>query len=91
MRSLVRRGEILPEEKDAVKYMSIKYSYPQWLVKYCLDHFGKTKTISILQAGNMPSVNSIRIADMSKKDEILHKLATEYKICLLYTSPSPRD
>lgn len=82
LRSLVRRGEILPEEKDAVKYMSIKYSYPQWLVKYCLDHFGKAKTISILQAGNMPSVNSIRIADMSKKDEILHKLATEYKISI---------
>jgi 16S rRNA (cytosine967-C5)-methyltransferase len=30
----------------------------------------------------MPSVNSIRIADMSKKDEILHKLATEYKISI---------
>lgn len=61
LRSLDRQGEILPDKKDLVSYLSIKESFPKWLVKYLLDNFGQEKAQKILHSSNQPASNSIRM------------------------------
>ena len=67
LRALDRQGEILPATNDLIDYLSIKESFPKWLVKYLLDHFGKDKTKEILARSNQPAANSIRMT--SKKTD----------------------
>lgn len=62
LRALERRGKILPSTDDIVDYLSIKESFPKWLVEYLLDHFGEEKTKEILERSNQPAANSIRMA-----------------------------
>ncbi|MBQ8000150.1 MAG: 16S rRNA (cytosine(967)-C(5))-methyltransferase RsmB [Ruminococcus sp.] len=40
----------LPPESDRVRYMSVKYSCPEYLVKLWLDSYGENVTISILES-----------------------------------------
>ncbi|HZX21234.1 MAG TPA: 16S rRNA (cytosine(967)-C(5))-methyltransferase RsmB [Clostridia bacterium] len=39
-------------EKDIVKYLSIKYSHPQWLVETFLNNFDRSFTEELLEANN---------------------------------------
>ncbi|MEY8530744.1 16S rRNA (cytosine(967)-C(5))-methyltransferase [Lactobacillus taiwanensis] len=61
LRALERQGKILPAENDLVNYLSIKESFPKWLVEYLLNNFGKNKTKEILIRSNQPASNSIRM------------------------------
>lgn len=65
LRSLDRQGELLPNKKDSEKYLSVKYSFPAWLVNYFIKTFGQKRTESILKASNMPASTSVRITDKS--------------------------
>lgn len=54
-------------EEDIIKYLSIKYSHPQWLVEMFLDDFGKDFTEGLLKANNsMPElyvrINTLKIS-----------------------------
>lgn len=61
LRSLDRQGEILPSKDDAVKYLSVKESYPEWMVEYFIKIFGLEKAKKILASANQPAPNSIRL------------------------------
>ena len=61
LRSLERQGKILPNKEDIVNYLSIKESFPQWLVEYLIKNFGEKKAQSILASSNQPAPNSIRM------------------------------
>ena len=39
---------------DQVDHLSVKYSYPRWLVEAWLARFGSGETVDLLQAGNCP-------------------------------------
>ena len=41
LRSFIRRGVILPDESDQIEYLSVKESFPTWLVQYFIDHWGE--------------------------------------------------
>ncbi|MDY4501634.1 MAG: 16S rRNA (cytosine(967)-C(5))-methyltransferase RsmB, partial [Lactobacillus johnsonii] len=76
LRALERQGEILPPTNDLVEYLSIKESFPKWLVEYLLDHFGENKTKEILVRSNQPAANSIR---MTTKESDFEEIKEELK------------
>ncbi|MDT9605134.1 16S rRNA (cytosine(967)-C(5))-methyltransferase RsmB [Lactobacillus johnsonii] len=76
LRALERQGKILPPTNDLVEYLSIKESFPKWLVEYLLDHFGEDKTKEILVRSNQPAANSIR---MTTKESGFGKIKEELK------------
>ena len=63
LRSLDRQGKLLPPKSDTKKYLSVKYSFPEWLVNYFITTFGQERAESVLKASNIPASTSIRIAD----------------------------
>ncbi len=55
LRNIQRNGENIGfpnPEKDIIKYLSIKYSHPQWLVETFLNNFGRGFTEELLEANN---------------------------------------
>ncbi|MBD5431766.1 MAG: 16S rRNA (cytosine(967)-C(5))-methyltransferase RsmB [Lactobacillus sp.] len=77
LRSLIRRGQILPEKTNTIKYLSVKESIPEWLVKYFIDNWGEKRTESILVSLNKPAENSIRLSSLSNRNAILQKLSRD--------------
>ena len=54
LRKIVQNKETLPEipQRDAEKYLSIRYSHPKWLVKRLLNVLGREETEAYLAANN---------------------------------------
>ncbi len=42
----------LPMPKEKIKYLSVKYSYPEFAIKELIDFYGEEKTINIISATN---------------------------------------
>lgn len=54
---------LLPDEgKEPLRYLSVKYSMPEWLVELWLESYGREQTISILEAFGEVSPVSIRFS-----------------------------
>ncbi|WEV44319.1 16S rRNA (cytosine(967)-C(5))-methyltransferase RsmB [Lactobacillus sp. ESL0684] len=62
LRSLIRRGEVLPAKTDHIAYLSIKESVPEWLVKYFIKNWGIERTSSMLASINLPAKNTVRLS-----------------------------
>lgn len=67
LRAFVRRGEILPNKNDEVEYLSVKESFPKWLVEYFIKNWGLKKTKKMLISLNQPAKNSVRLALKDQK------------------------
>ena len=63
LRSLDRQGKLLPDKQNITNYLSVKYSFPEWLVNYFINNFGQQEVESLLKASNIPASTSIRITD----------------------------
>lgn len=61
LRNLIRQGIILPAKSQVTSYLSVKESFPEWLVNYFLRHWGKQRTVKILSSFNEIPKNSIRV------------------------------
>lgn len=77
LRAFIRRGVILPDEKDTIKYLSIKESVPEWLVKYLIDNWGMQKAQSVLSSINDPAKNSVRISSLADRNKVFDQLKKE--------------
>ena len=44
-----------PDKKDYVNYLSVRYSHPEFLVKYFISRVGEEETEKLLQANNTPA------------------------------------
>lgn len=75
LRSLIRRGAVLPPKDDLIAYLSIKESVPNWLTKYLIDHFGQKRAISILSSINETAKNSVRISHLKNTKTVFSELA----------------
>lgn len=77
LRNVMRNGLQLPKESDE-KYLSVKYSCPEWLVNLWINSYGRENAESILShsLGEVPvylRVNTTKIA----ADELIKLLADE--------------
>ena len=61
LRSYLREGEKLPPKNDIIKYLGVKYSFPEYMVSMWLSRFGAEKCESILCALNEPPVITVRV------------------------------
>lgn len=75
LRNLSRNKDRLPlpdEEKEPVKYLSVKYSMPEWIVELWLDEYGKEATEVILEGLLEIHPVSLRfrtdLSDIARKD-----------------------
>jgi len=75
LRSLQRRGAILPDEKDKVLYLSVKESTPKWLVQYLIKHWGEDRTAAILASINKPSKNTVRVSGLADYNSVKNELS----------------
>ena len=74
------RGDILyPDpESDIIRYLTVYYSFPSWLIKYYLDQFGLEQTISVLSSQNQVSPLCIRVNSLKiERDHLLKELRSK--------------
>jgi len=67
-----------PREMNPVAYLSVRYSYPEWMVERWLSRFGEEETERLLAAGNekpplVVRVNTLRVT----RDQLLLYLRSE--------------
>lgn len=73
-KKLISNDIVLPSKKDMTKYLSIKYSYPEWVI----NELKKTKDIEFIEqllATNLTTLTHIRVNTNSiSADDFKHKL-----------------
>ncbi|MBN2073004.1 MAG: 16S rRNA (cytosine(967)-C(5))-methyltransferase RsmB [Actinobacteria bacterium] len=77
LRKITGREDILVPEmqrlkksgKSSAEVISIRYSYPLWLVKYWIEYYGVDKTEKICTILNSNPVFNIRLNELKIKDE----------------------
>ena len=58
--------------KDEYEYLSLTYNMPVWVIKMWEKHYGKAKTLSLLEYSNKEAPLSVRVnIHKSNKEEIL--------------------
>ena len=67
-----------PREMNPVSYLSVRYSYPEWMVERWLFRFGEEETERLLSAGNekpplVVRVNTLRVT----RNQLLNYLKAE--------------
>lgn len=60
LRSYAAQAPTLPTD-DSVSALSIRYSYPEWLIERLLQDYGLTPTLTILDLGNRPAPTMARL------------------------------
>lgn len=74
LRGYIKRKneDFLPDrEKDSVHYLSVKYSYAEWIVKLWIEQYGEEACEAMLAAGNQTPKLSIRVNTMKCDRESL--------------------
>lgn len=66
------QGPKLDDFKAEFEYYSIKYSYPYWLIKMWVKHYGEEVTLKILQDKREPNI-SLRVNTLKTTKENLLK------------------
>jgi len=63
------------KNKQPWRYLSIRYSHPEWLVKRWLKRWGAEETEQLLKANNEPSATIIRVNTLKTgREELIAKL-----------------
>ena len=49
LRKIAQNGLLLPDEEDKIKYLSVKYSFPQWLCRMWREAYGEENAQGIMK------------------------------------------
>lgn len=76
---------VLPDKsEDTVKYLSLKYSFPEWIVKKLINQYGTELTEAFMQESNLPHGTDIRVnalkTDVQSLSEILSRKGYKLQI-----------
>jgi 16S rRNA (cytosine967-C5)-methyltransferase len=77
LRSFVRMGKVvsLPDGADEVEFLSVKYSYSEWIVSLWLSDFGREQTEELLAAGNVIPPLTLRVnLNKTSRHDLIKKL-----------------
>ncbi len=74
-----KQGNIpLPDRKDIIKYLSIKYSHPEWMVQKFTGLFGVEFTESLLDANNQVPPLTVRVNTLkTDRERLVRELQEE--------------
>ena len=64
-------------ENEYSRYLSVKYSYPEWLVEKWLALYGKDFTAELLDSGNIPPDFTVRVNSLRTSKEQLKRMLKE--------------
>ncbi|MDD2585540.1 MAG: 16S rRNA (cytosine(967)-C(5))-methyltransferase RsmB [Syntrophomonadaceae bacterium] len=84
LRNIIRNKEKIefPPKDNLVKYFSVYYSHPEWIVEYLLNLYGPEETMQILTYNNQPPDVQIRTNILAgTREELVEKLEAENVIC----------
>jgi len=59
------------KQKEPLRYLSIRYSHPEWMVKKWLQRWGLAETEALLKVNNTPSPTCIRVNTLKTSRETL--------------------
>jgi 16S rRNA (cytosine967-C5)-methyltransferase len=79
-----KRNEIKypDEEKENIKYLSVKYSHPEWMIKGWVHRFGKEFTKNLLDSNNGIPELTIRVNLLkTSKESLIEELRKENIEC----------
>jgi 16S rRNA (cytosine967-C5)-methyltransferase len=70
-------------EKEPLRYLSIRYSHPEWMVKRWLKRYGLQGTEALCQSNNEPSpvwirTNTLKITREKLRDQLVKEGVTVY-------------
>ena len=70
--AILRRSEmpILPNKEDEVTYLSVFYSYPEWMTERFLKDLGREKTEMLFAAGNEIPPVQIRLNGLREAEDL---------------------
>ncbi len=73
----------LPDKnKDGIKYLSVKYSHPEWMIENWVEEFGFPFTESLVKANNEKPKLNIRTNTLKiNRDELIEKLESQDLKC----------
>lgn len=71
LRGVISAGEILPDKNDVTAYLSIKYSYSEWMVRKWLDELGAEQCEQLLNAGNQNPPVTVRVNSLKTDSDNL--------------------
>ena len=77
LRNLARQKESLPFPKEPAAYLSVKYSMPEWLVRYDLAWLGREKTEAFYQASSLVPELHVCVNTHKTTEEALAKRLKE--------------
>jgi 16S rRNA (cytosine967-C5)-methyltransferase len=85
LRNVCRNKDSIPfpsPEKDRARFLSIHYSYPQWLVRMWIRDWGAEFTENLLSAGNLlPGLTFRSNALKIRRHDLIERLAEEGVRC----------
>ncbi len=87
-----KRGEIsLPDiEKEPVRYLGVKYSICEWIVRLWLNTYGLEKTEEMLAAINTAPMLSVRVNRLKIETMELAELLEKEGFCVQASDKTPR-
>lgn len=63
------------KDKDILKFLSVKYSYPEWIIKKWIDSYGESFTEELLISNNETPELSIRVnTNKISRDDLIEEL-----------------
>ncbi|AGA70152.1 ribosomal RNA small subunit methyltransferase RsmB [Desulfitobacterium dichloroeliminans LMG P-21439] len=66
------------KEREPSRYLSLRYSHPEWMVKRWLKRYGMEETEALCQANNEPAPTWIRTNTLKiTRDELVERLTNE--------------
>ena len=71
------KAELPNKEDDPIKYLSIKYSYEDWIVKLWMEEYGREETEAMLAAGARTPALSVRVNTIKTSVENLKDRLSE--------------
>lgn len=76
LRNMLRTADAfaLPDEKNKIYYLAIKYSHPEWIVEKWIDQFGFEETEALLAFDNKNPPLTIRINPLKTTRKALTEL-----------------
>ena len=73
LRNVVKNRNSLPEPKDKLKRISVKYSFPEWICERWIKEFGEEFACNLMEAMNEDAKMCLRVNAL-KKDDIKEKI-----------------
>lgn len=82
LRTFIKKGVRIPSKDDIISYLSVLYSYPEWIVKLWRRHFDDGELERLLAAGNAVPPLTIRVNRTKiSVEELKEMLEAEDGLC----------